>query len=65
MKRELKAKYIENSKMDMKMFIGEAVNSFSNKNLKNIFFKCGYLATGKFDRSLAFDADLNELGFTH
>lgn len=64
MKRELKGKYIENTKMDIKMFIGEAVNNFSNKNFKNIFKKCGYLASGKFDQSLAFDADLNELGFT-
>lgn len=65
MKRELAAKYIENSKVDIRMFIGEAVNTFSNKNLKNIFRKCGYLAPGKFDQSLAFDADFNAMGYSH
>lgn len=34
MKRELEANYIENSKIDIRMFIGEVVNEFSNKNLK-------------------------------
>ncbi|KAG4068112.1 hypothetical protein HA402_001537 [Bradysia odoriphaga] len=64
MKRELTAKYIENSKIDIKMFIGDVVNHFSNKNLKNIFKKCGYLTPGKFDQSLAFDADFEVMGYS-
>lgn len=64
MKRKLEANYIENSKIDTKMFIGEVVNHFSNQNFKNIFKKCGYLPPGRFDPSLAFDADLSELGYS-
>lgn len=64
MKRELEANYIENSKIDIRMFIGEVVNNFTSKSLKNIFKKCGYVAPGKFDPSIAFNADLNEMGFT-
>lgn len=64
MKRELEVKYIENSKIDIRMFIGEVANHFTNKNLKNIFKKCGYLAPGRFDPSEAFNADFNEMGFS-
>lgn len=45
------------------MFIGEIANKFSNKNFKEIFKKCGYLPTGKFDPSLAFKMELKDLGF--
>lgn len=47
------------------MFIGEEVaNHFTNKNLKNIFKKCGYLAPGRFDSSEPFNADFNAMGFS-
>lgn len=64
MKRELALNYVENSTIDIKMFIGEVVNNFSNKNLKKIFNKCGYLALGTFDPSVACDADFNEMGYS-
>jgi len=64
MKRDLEASYIENSKFDLKMFIGKTANKFANKNFKNIFKKCGYSPNGTFDPSLAFSMDLQELGFT-
>lgn len=65
MKRELEVNYIENTKIDIRMFIGEAVNVFTNKNLQNIFKKCGYLAPGRFDPSTAFNGDIDEMGFSH
>lgn len=64
MKRDLEINYIENSKIDLKMFIGETVNKFINRSFKNIFKKCGYLPNGKFDPSRAFTMDLHDLGFT-
>lgn len=64
MKRDLEAIYIENSNVDIRMFIGEIANKFTNKNFKNIFRKCGYLPSGKFDASLAFSMDLNEFGYS-
>lgn len=64
MKRELEANYVENSKIDTRIFIGEVANNFTNKNLKQIFKKCGYLAPGKFDPSVAFSVDFNEMGFS-
>lgn len=63
-KRDLEGIYIENSKVDIRMFIGEIINKFTNKKLKNIFRKCKYLPSGKFDPSLSFSMNLNEIGFS-
>lgn len=63
MKRELQSIYVENSKQDLRMFIGEIVNQFVNKNFKQIFKKCGYLLTGKFDPSNGYTMDLKEFGY--
>lgn len=63
MKRELQLIYIENSKEDLRMFIGEVANNFQNKSFKRIFHKCGYLPTGKFDPSHGYSMDLEDLGF--
>lgn len=64
MKREMTKNYIENSKLDLKMFIGETVNNFSNKDFINIFKKCGYLRNGKFDPSNGYTMNLEDMGFT-
>ncbi len=64
MKRELQLIYIENSNIDLKMFIGEIANKFVNKNFKNIFRKCGYLPGGKFDPSYGYSVDVTDMGFT-
>lgn len=64
MKRDLESIYIENTKMDLRMFIGETANKFMNKNFKNIFTNCGYLPTGKFNPSPAYSMDLQDMGFT-
>lgn len=64
MKRELQSIYIENSKKDLRMFIGETANKFMNKNFKKLFSKCGYLPSGKFDPSLAHNINLQDMGFT-
>lgn len=41
MKRDLQRNYIENTKFDLRMFIGQTANTFLNKSFKNIFEKCG------------------------
>lgn len=64
MKRELEINYIENTKIDLSIFIGEVVNNFTNKNFKKIYKKCGYLPLGRFNPSIAFDTNLSEIGFT-
>lgn len=63
MKRDLQSVYIENSKMDIRMFIGEIANKFQNKSFQNLFKKCGYLQTGKFDPSNGYNMDLQALGY--
>lgn len=64
MKRDLECNYIENSKLDIRLFIGEVANAFTNKKFTNIFRKCGYLPPGRFDPSVAFNMNLNEMGFS-
>ena len=63
MKRDLQLIYIENGNDDLRMFIGEIANIYTNRNFKKIYRKCGYLQSGKFDPSKGYDLNLQDFGF--
>lgn len=53
MKRDLKKNYIENSRKDLRVVVGEALNRFSSRSFEKLYQKCGYV-NGVFDPSIAF-----------
>lgn len=61
-KNLFKKVYQENTKMDVKICVGEVMNSFTSKPMANLFRKCGYL-NGKFDPSSGLEQKLEEFGF--
>lgn len=62
-KRELKRIYQENSRKKIDLVISEAVEKFSNKNMKRIYKKCGYLSNGLFDPTIGFAQKLTKFGY--
>lgn len=62
-KRALKKEHSEKSKLDYKLCIAETFQSYSNRNMQNLFRKCGYIRGGRFDPSLGLEKDLIWLGF--
>lgn len=62
-KRELKRIYQENAKK-MDLVISEAVENVGNKNMKQLYKKCGYLSNGLFDPTIGFAQNLNQFGYS-
>lgn len=52
-KRRTQAVYQEGGKQDIKLVVAEVMSSFREHDLSNLFRKCGYLRSGKFDPSAA------------
>lgn len=45
--------YQEGGKQDIKVVIAEVMSHFRDYDMSNLFKKCGYLRSGKFDPSVA------------
>lgn len=63
LKRELKKIYSENSKYGSDFYVGKAIKSFFNKDMKKLFKKCGYTYNGHFDPAIGLCQELKDLGF--
>lgn len=61
-KRIIQSEYKENSGKDLKLYIAEALNRLSLKNMRNLYEKCGYI-NGKFDHTKGLAEDITKLGF--
>lgn len=64
MKKELKKRYIENSKADQKLLLCQVLQSFTQRDMSSLFEKCGYTACGYFDPSKGLGEDLMKFGFS-
>lgn len=62
-KRDLKRRYVENSKKPLSITITETLVKFKNYCCTELFHKCGYVTGGNFDPNIGLEQPLNELGF--
>ena len=59
-KKRLQRVYVENGNVDLLLTVSQVINTF--RSFESIFRKCGYSETG-FNAGVAFELNLNEMGF--
>lgn len=63
LKRLLKKNYKESSKMSTELCIANAIDELSDKNMKGLFRKCGYIGNGTFDPAIGLKQNVETFGF--